>query len=195
MTDHHNGNDYSVGGIYGIDRGNCENRGSETMKYLVRKTNWAVLVSYCVFAFIILVGCDKTGSDNPVTINLDGSTKMRIAMFVNPELGIHTGDVTISKGDMVYSQPLEFDNGNASVLFSDLHPGIWLVEVELRDEDNYVLYQVSGEAGVVGGQTNTATIVLEELSGDLEVIIELPSDWTLRIVSDASWRVSGTLVP
>ena len=121
----------------------------------MRKT---VLILIFVAAAIILASCEKMGSDNPVTINLDGSTKMRIAMRVNPDLGIHTGDVTISKGDMVYSQPLEFDDGNASVLFSDLQPGVWLVEVELRDEDGYVLYAGGGEAGVVGGQTNTATI-------------------------------------
>jgi len=151
----------------------------------MRKT---MLILVIVAAAIILASCEKMESDNPMTINLDGTAKMRIAMHVNPELGIHSGDVTISKGDMVYSQPLEFDNGNASVLFSDLQPGIWLVEVELRDEDDYVLYQGSGEAGVVGGQTNTATIVLEELSGDLEVIIELPLDGAEGLVAYYSFN-------
>ena len=139
----------------------------------MRKT---VLISLCVAAAIILVSCEKMGSENPVAINLDGSTKMKIAMQVNPDLGVVAGEVTIGKGDVVHTQSFEFDNGTASVLFTDLQPGIWQISVELYDEDGHVLYEGSGEAEVVGGQTTTATIVVEEASGDLEVIIELPPD-------------------
>ena len=135
-----------------------------------------VLMSLCLAVAITLASCEKMETENPVTINLDGTTKLRLSMQVSPDLGIHSGEVTISKGDMVQSKPLEFDGGYSSVLFSDLQPGTWLIEVVLRDADGSVLYAGSGEAGVIAGQTTTATIVVGELLGDLEVIIELDLD-------------------
>jgi len=127
-------------------------------------------------AATILAGCNEDGSNDPVTIHLVGSTQMRLKMEIAPGLGIDSGTVTISKGELEYSQQLVFEDNVASVLFEDLQPGLWMIDVELMDEDGYVLYTGGGEAEVISGQTSTATIVMEELTGGLEVIIELPSN-------------------
>jgi len=123
---------------------------------------------------MMIPGCNPDGTDDPVSISLGGTAQMRLKMEISPDLGIDSGTVTISKGELVYSQPLVFEGNVATVLFENLQPGLWLIDVELRDEDGYVLYEGNGEAEVVGGQTATATIVVEELSGGLEVIIEMP---------------------
>jgi len=132
---------------------------------------------------MVLPGCNPDGTDDPVSINLGGTAQMRLKMEISPHLGIDSGTVTISKGELEYSQPLVFEDNVATVLFEDLQPGLWQIGVELRDEDGYVLYAGSGEAEVVGNQTSTATIVVEELSGGLEVIIELPPDGTDGLIA------------
>jgi len=123
---------------------------------------------------LLIPGCNPDGTDDPVSISLGGAAQMRLKMEISPALGIDSGTVTISKGELVFTQQLVFEDNVATVLFDGLQPGLWLIDVELMDEDGNVLYTGSGEAEVTGGQISTATIVMEELTGNLEVIIELP---------------------
>jgi len=137
---------------------------------------------------MILPGCNPDGTDDPVSINLGGTAQMRLKMEISPALGVDSGTVTISKGDLVYSRPLEFEDDTTTVLFADLQPGIWLIAVELRDADGFVLYDGGGSAEVLDGQVATAHIVLTELVGALEVVVELPTDsFTLVILPDTQY--------
>ncbi len=123
---------------------------------------------------LALLGCQDSEDGSPTSIVLGDSAKMGLRLVVPTNLNIDSGEVTITKGDLEYSQTVDLQDGSATVLFTDIQPGIWQIVVALYDEDGFLLYEGSGDAEVQGGQTTSAHIVLTESTGGLEVTIELP---------------------
>jgi hypothetical protein len=125
-------------------------------------------------AVLVLIGCEQSAERNPTSIEPGVAAKMRLNFSVPTNLNIDTGQVTITKGDLEYSQTVDLHAGSGTVLFTDLQPGLWQIEVGLYDAEGVLIYQGSGEATVRGGQAATAHIVLTELTGDLEITVEMP---------------------
>ncbi len=134
------------------------------------------LVAITALLILALFGCQDSEEGSPTSIVLGDSAKMSLRLVVPTNLNIDSGEITIAKGDIEYSQSVDLQDGSASVVFNEIQPGIWQIYVALYDSDEFMLYEGSGEAEVYGGETNSAHIVLTELSGDLEITIEMPPD-------------------
>jgi len=132
---------------------------------------------WLVMMIMTLAGCEQTTApDDPSAIGSGDAAKMQLRLVVPTDLNIDHGEVTITKGALVHSQTFDLVDGTATVLFADLQPGIWQIAVALYDADGFLLYEGAGEAAIHDGQTTSAHIVLTELSGDLEILIELPPE-------------------
>jgi hypothetical protein len=136
-----------------------------------------------VLLFLALFGCQDSENGNPTSIILGDFAKMSLRLEVPTNLNIDTGEITITKGDLEYSQSVDLQDGSATVVFEEIQPGIWQIHVALYDADGFMLYEGSAEAEVHGGETASAHIILTELSGDLEITIEMPSTGNLGPVA------------
>ncbi len=135
---------------------------------------WRATLAVLIVSAAAFLGCNQETPNDPTNIILNGTAQMKLHFEVGANQSIDSGTVTISKGDQEHSQTFEIVDGMATVLFTSLQPGLWMIAVELFDEDGYLIYEGSGSAEIQGGQVTTANILLDELVGDLEVIIELP---------------------
>ncbi len=134
------------------------------------------IAAISVLIVLALFGCQDSEEGSPTSIILGDSAKMSLRLVVPTNLNIDSGEITIIKGDLEYSQSVDLQDGSASVVFIEIQPGIWQIHVALYDSDEFMLYEGSGEAEVYGGETASAHIVLTELSGDLEITIEMPPE-------------------
>jgi formylglycine-generating enzyme required for sulfatase activity len=132
-----------------------------------------VLVLLAV-AVLVLIGCEQSAEHSPTSVEPAGAAKMRLNFSVPTNLNIDTGQVTVTKGDLEYSQTVDLHAGSGTVLFTGLQPGLWQIDVGLYDAEGALIYQGSGEAAVRVGQVASAHIVLTELTGDLEITVEMP---------------------
>ncbi len=132
------------------------------------------ITAISVLLILALFGCQDSEEGTPTSIVLGDSAKMSLRLQVPTNLNIDSGEITITKGDLEYSQTVDLQDGTATVVFNEIQPGVWQIHVALYDADGFMLYEGSAEAEVHGGETASAHIVLTELSGDLEITIEMP---------------------
>ncbi len=134
------------------------------------------IVVTSVLLILALSGCQDTDERGPTSIVFGDTAKMSLRLEVPTNLNIDSGEVTISKGDLEYSRSVDLQDGSATIVFNEIQPGIWQIHVALYDADGFMLYEGSADAEVHDGEINSAHIVLTELSGDLEITIEIPPD-------------------
>jgi hypothetical protein len=122
-------------------------------------------------AVLAMTGCAQL---NPLGSVEDDSGALGFAMNTDPAQEIATGTVTVTKGGMTFTRPIVIANYTGTVTLSGLQVGRWNILVQLYDAEGYEIYTGEAQAVVNKNQTTTARIRVNQNTGTLQVIVDVP---------------------
>jgi len=138
-------------------------KGGDLVKWL------RLLLSFCVVVFVV-VGCIKLSPKGDLSLSIE------IAAKAIPNSQPVQGTITLEKGSKSLQQDFAFSGSSAQVQFNDLETGIWLISVDLRDSEGYVIYTRESEVEIQAGEQNSAYITLNLTKANLDIYVEVESD-------------------
>ena len=126
-----------------------------------------------IFTLFVFIGCQQLGTE------IQQTGELPISMSLQPALDngfdVTAVRVTITKDDFISTLYLTIDDSTntASGTFSDLQPGIYIIEVEVF-EGEVIIATGSGTGEVIAGEITTVVIELYvvPLTGSLEIIVD-----------------------
>jgi len=146
---------------------------------------------YLFIILIILFGCNNNNHSTAV----DERGKLPISLSLEPlisnNINVTRVKATISRNDWTDSINLIIDDNNATGLFENLYVGTYEISVFIYSTDpisdeEILVASGTGTGEVIAGETTTVsiTLVFEEFTGSLEIII----DWEIEpIVDNVLW--------
>lgn len=136
----------------------------------MRKLVFLISVLSFVACVMNLAGCSKNGPLAPATAPSQG--KMMFAMEAADNIA--SGNVTITKGADQHVLPITIVNHTGTVAFDGIQVGHWTIQANLFDADRNEIYSGSGDALVTKNQTTTAQIRVQQNTGNLQIIVQVP---------------------
>ncbi len=123
----------------------------------------------------------SVGKNNPIAPNLQPE-QGKLMFALEAANNIASGTVTISKESITHVLPITISNHTGSVTSGKIQVGKWHILVELFDNKGAKIYEGQGEADIKKDQTTTVTIKVEELTGNLKIVVEVPKNIRGRIL-------------
>lgn len=140
----------------------------------MRKLAWLAVVVGLIGG--LSAGCAKANPVAPSQTPEQG--KLLFALDAASD-NIATGKVTITKGNITQVLPITITGHTGSVAFSAVQVGHWSIQVQLFDADGVEIYSGDGTAVVAKNATTTATIRVNHNTGNLTIIVNTDSTFTV----------------
>ena len=90
------------------------------------------------------------------------------------QIELDTLELTLTKGDQLYTEVLSIDSEDILVDIPELNVGIWQIVVTARDIDGYIAFTGNQQASIVSDALTTVKVGLHLYPGDLQIMVEIP---------------------
>lgn len=135
----------------------------------------------------MVTGCIKLSSKGDLFLSIEITAK------AIPDTQPVQGTITLEKGSRSFQQNFAFSGSSAQMQFNSLETGVWLISVDLRDSEGYVIYTGVSEVEILSGEQNSAYITLNLAKANLDIYVEVESDDVDEIEIELSAQGSQAL--
>jgi hypothetical protein len=95
-------------------------------------------------------------------------------LFDGGSAAISMGVITLTKGSQRIDKSFDFTTSPVNVTLNAVQVGNWNISIALYDADGFKIYEGSSTVIVKKGVTSTASITVSAVTGNLEIIIDVP---------------------
>ncbi|OHD62581.1 MAG: hypothetical protein A2014_03510 [Spirochaetes bacterium GWF1_49_6] len=95
-------------------------------------------------------------------------------LFAGGSAAIDKGVITLTKGSQRIDKNFDYTNSPIDLSITSLQVGNWNIYVALYDADGFKIYEGSSTVTIKKGVTSTASITVSAVTGNLEIIIDVP---------------------